>query len=214
MADFSRLLREALKRLLEGRRGMGENAASALRRMNPDQSDLNRIGDMFDDSGRLLPPEQALGRPLTPDHIWNDPRFQHRLAMTSDLEGAATPAERFQIAADRIAASPRPSGANDLDAWRGDRKAMLTDLIRRQRSIEGSAGGARVTNPVTMDDIIETGTDPNLARSYDDFAQGYLGHFGAGGSASHLPLLGTAIAAGLGGGMTLREALRQRQWRA
>lgn len=59
------------------------------------------IGRMIGADGELAPPEQFLGRPLTPDHIWNDPQFQSRLDRTADLEGVRTPEERFHIGAER-----------------------------------------------------------------------------------------------------------------
>lgn len=67
--------------------------------LNPGVAD--EIGGMFKPNGEMVSPEEFLGRPLTPDHIWNDPRFQRRLEMTRDLEGKRTLEERFHIAARR-----------------------------------------------------------------------------------------------------------------
>ena len=67
--------------------------------MAPGASD--DIARMFNSNGDLASPEEFLGRPLTPDYIWNDPRFQQRLELTSDLEGIRTPEQRFHIAARR-----------------------------------------------------------------------------------------------------------------
>jgi len=213
MSGISRILREALRRLMQSRsagRAVEEDAVSQLRRMNLDGNDAQALGGMFDDSGKLVPPEQFLGRPLTPDHIWNDPRFKHRLAMTSDLEGKTAPVDRFRIAGERVEANMPHNEINDLDRWRGDRGEMLDDLIRRERTIDGSYGGAPVERPMTMGSIIDMGTDPKLSPHYDEFAQGYLGHFGVGGSAQHAPLLGAVLTAGAGGGLTLREILARR----
>lgn len=213
MSGISRILREALRKLLARRTGgevpmdmaeLGRAVSGGL-----DESSADFLAMMGRD-GPMPTPEEALGRPLTPDHIWNDPRFKHRLAMTSDLEGKTAPVDRFRIAGERAEANMPRNEGNDLDRWRGDRSAMLDDLIRRERSIDGSYGGAPVDRPMTMGSIIDMGTDPRLAPHYDEFAQGYLGHFGVGGSAQHAPLLGAALTAGAGGGLTLRELLARR----
>lgn len=67
--------------------------------MAPGASD--DIARMFNANGELASPEQFLGRPLTPDHIWNDPKFWKRMDATADLEGKRTLEERFHIAARR-----------------------------------------------------------------------------------------------------------------
>lgn len=98
--------------------GGGEGAVPREAPVNPlDRTNLRNMGfdeatanDLARLSGPDIPtPEEFLGRPLTPDHIWNDPRFQHRLAMTSDLEGVRTPEERFNIAGERVSGQPHPS---------------------------------------------------------------------------------------------------------
>lgn len=218
-SGIGRILREALKRLMESRapraaaEGLDEDAISQLRNMNLDRSNADEIGAMFDDAGNMVSPEEYLGRPLTPDHIWNDPRFNHRLAMTSDLEGVQPPVDRFRIAGERVEAGLPRGNANDLDAWRVDRAAMMPDLLRRQRTIDGSYGGARPDNTTSMNEIIEAGRDPRMSAALPEALGEYLGHFGAGGSAQHAPLMGAALTAGVGGGLTLREALRN-QWSA
>lgn len=67
------------------------------------ESDQDFLGMMARED--IPTPEEALGRPLTPDHIWNDPRFRHRQAMTPDLEGVQTPEERFNTAGERVDSS-------------------------------------------------------------------------------------------------------------
>lgn len=109
------------------------------------------IGRMIGPDGELVPPEQFLGRPLTPDHIWNDPAFQRRLDMTADLEGIKTPEERFHIAAER----------------------------ERQMLQQG----------------------PHKAATE---------RWGVNDPVVRMALIG----GGVGGGLSLREALRQRQWSA
>jgi hypothetical protein len=153
------------------------------------QSDQNFLASMASDE--MPTPEQALGRPLTPDHIWNDPRFNHRLAMTPDLEGVQAPVDRFRIAGERIEASLPPARTNDLDVWRGDRAAQLPELIRRQRSLDGSYGGVAPDNSVPLEDILDVARNPETARVLPDALGEYLGHFGVGGSAEHAPLLGS-----------------------
>ena len=211
MAGFSRILREALRKLFASRSeapldmaGLGRTMSGGL-----DDSSADFLSMMGRD-GPMPTPEEALGRPLTPDHIWNDPRFNHRLAMTSDLEGKAAPVDRFRIAGERVDANMPRNEVNDLDRWRGARGAMLDDLIRRQRTVDGSYGGAMPDSQLSVEDMIVAGRDQNLSAELPDALGGYLGHFGVGGSAQHAPLLGAALTAGAGGGLTLRELLAQR----
>lgn len=163
-------------------------------RTNPvmDMADLGRLASQgFDEAdagffGRMasdeMPtPEQALGRPLTPDHIWNDPRFTHRLSITSDLEGIKTPEERFHIAGERIEARRAQGGGNDLDNWRGDRAEQLPTLLRREQEI---GPGHDVESLITMARNMRNGEFPRALETD-------LGEYGVGGSQQNTPLLGT-----------------------
>lgn len=130
-------------------------------------------------------PEQALGRPLTPDHIWNDPRFQYRYDRTADLEGMRTPAERFDIAGERFGAQRANDGVNDLDQWSQSRAEMLPSLIERQRTFDDGYGhGFGPTKGMSIEDIIAS---PELRNDLDS----YLGPWSVGGPNEHTPLLGT-----------------------
>jgi len=94
------------------------------------------IGRMVGADGELVPPEQFLGRPLTPDHIWNDPKFQRRLDMTSDLEGVRTPEERFHIAMQREQElSQRPPHRAAAARW------GVEDPVARMALIGAGVGG-------------------------------------------------------------------------
>lgn len=186
MAGISRILREALKRLLEGRAAKGATSM--------DMSGLGRTvsrglddadADFFAMMGRDGPaptPEEALGRPLTPDHIWNDPRFQHRLALTYPMEGVVRPATRFEAAGERI--------ADDL----AERTARQRE-IGPSHDMESLIGMARNMRPGEFSSALDAD----------------LGDYAVGGLQQNAPLLGAALTAGAGGGLTLREILRNRQ---
>jgi len=185
MAGISRILREALRKLMAARGGAGkaleEDWLSQLRRMNLDGNDAEALGGMFDDSGNMVSPEQFLGRPLTPDHIWNDPRFKHRLALTYPMEGVVSPATRFEAGGERI--------ADDL----AERTARQRE-IGESHDMESLIGMARNMRPGEFSSAFDAD----------------LGEYAVGGLKQHAPLRGAALTVGAGGGLTLREILRDR----
>lgn len=79
------------------------------------------------------------------------------------------------------------------------RREMLPDLIRRQRTIDGSIDPERLTpNTATMDEIIEVGRDPEMSRALPQVFDDMLGHFAVGKGAENAPLLNIALPVGAG----------------
>lgn len=94
-----------------------------------------------------------------------------------------------------------------FDSWigmRGDtmdegpsRREMLDDLIRRQRTIDGSypiGNGqtldfASTESQPSINDLIEAGSNPETASGLPGALGEYLGHFGVGSSAENTPIL-------------------------
>lgn len=183
-------------------------ALARLHGMGLDPADANDIGKLL---GAEMPtPEEYLGRPLTPDHIFNDPRFNHRMALTHDLdrvtgsvppEQRLAPVDRFDVAGRRIAASLPPVAdvPNDLSQWSEARASVLPILRGRQMGIDQRLADSG-EEPITVEDILQT-------RHPEAMFADRLGDFGVGGVQEHTPLL--SIAALIGGGLTLREALQR-----
>ncbi len=191
MAGFGRILREALKRLMESRGGAAKAVEgveddallNSIRGMDLDRSDVDRLSTLGRED--IPTPEKFLGRPLTPDHIWNDPRFSERYALTYPLEGVYSPAQRFEIAGERIGEE-------------------LGERLGREREL------TRMSPNHDMESIIGMGRHSS-PREFAEILDADLGAYAVGGTQEKTPLLGIALAGGMGGGLTLREALRNRQ---
>ena len=88
------------------------------------------------------------------------------------------------------------------DDWLSARRHVLPEMIEANRSWETANG------PSSVEQIIGLGKHPQLSGDLPQAIGADLGPYAVGGRLENFPLL--AIPAGIGGGLTLRELLRNR----
>ncbi len=88
------------------------------------------------------------------------------------------------------------------DDWLSARRHVLPEMIEANRSWEAANG------PSSVEQIIGLGNHPELSRDLPQAIGADLGPYAVGGRLENFPIL--AVPAAIGGGLTLRELLRNR----
>jgi GNAT superfamily N-acetyltransferase len=153
---------------------------SPLPRM-PSNATPADFDNLFTDTGQLSTPQEFLNRPLTPDHIWNDPRFQHRMALTQHMDPAYSPTARFDMAGEDLPPLVARQRAHDATN-RIEGRILAADP-------EINTGNVEDPHFANISDLINLGRDdPAFLR---EVLHGELGPYSLTGRADPSPLLGT-----------------------